>query len=456
MKSLTSHSNTPLNESENQLLAISEQIFELAEKAGCTAASLSLNMLSGAEYSVRNGEPETIERNQDKGLDVRVFQGDQIGNASTTDFSDAAIKSTVDAAIAIAQVTEGDPCLQLADASLYPTTFPDLELHHPHDMSAEEAAQFALDHATQCEAAALAADKRISNSEGASFSLHEGVTLSRNSNGFTGFSRGTRYGLSCSVIAGETAAMERDYWYDTHCRLDNLQSAKSIGLKAANRAVNRLNACKISTRRAPVLFDATVAPSILGHLMSAIAGNTVYKKATFLADKIDTQLFPEHINIGQHPHQTQTMGCAIYDSDGVATKMQNYVEQGRLKSYVMGQYSACRLGLQTTGNAGGVKNLGINHDDMSQSALMKKMGTGLLVTEMMGFGINIVTGDYSRGAAGFWIENGEIQYPVHEITLSGHLGSMFKGLSGVANDTNRRGNIKSGSLLIDEMTIGGS
>lgn len=456
IQALPSHNDKPLTEREQALFDITEKVFEIARLAKCDAADLGINQLSGAEYSVRHGEPETIERNQDKGLEVRVFIGDQTGSASTTDFSDAAIRSTVEAAASIARVTEGDPCLKLANPALYPSVFPDLDLHHPSKLSAEALGHFGLEQAIACEAAALEADSRISNSEGASFSAHEGVSLTRNSLGFTGFSRGTRFGLSCSVIAGESDAMQRDYWYDSKRKLEALESAQSIGAEAANRTISRLSARKIATCKAPVLFDATMAPGLLRHLISAISGNAVYKKASFLTDKLDQVLFPEHICISQSPHIRQGMGSAVYDADGVATYAQHYIEQGRLISYVLSQYSACKLGMATTGNAGGVRNLSINHDNISREELIKRMDKGLLVTEMMGFGVNNVTGDYSRGAAGFWIEHGEIQYPVHEITLSGNLSNMFKGFSGIANDTNMKGNIHSGSILIDEMTIGGS
>ena len=453
---LPSHSEQPLTDREQSLHDISEQIFSLTRKAGCTATELSVNQVSGAEYSVRNGEPETIERNQDKNLDIRVFLGDQTGSASTTDFSASALHAAVQAAVSIARVTQGDACQRLADSGLYPKTFPDLQLHHPHGMSAEALGQLALREASACEAAAFAADSRISNSEGASFSAHEGVSLSRNSNGFTGFSRGTRYGLSCSVIAGQTDGMQRDYWYDSQRRLDSLEDAAAIGTQAAQRASQRLNARKIDTCRAPVIFDATVAPGLLRHLVGALKGSVIHKKASFLADKLETSLFPDHISIGQYPHLTQGMGSAVYDAEGVACREQNYVEDGRLVSYVLSQYSACKLGMRTTGNAGGVRNLRITQEEISREELIKRMHRGLLVTELMGFGVNTVTGDYSRGAAGFWIEEGEIQYPVHEITLSGQLPTMYRGIAGIAGDTNTKGNIHSGSILLDEMTIGGN
>jgi PmbA protein len=453
---LPSHSKTPLTEREKNLLELSDRVLMHAQQENCSAAELQISQVSGAEYSVRYGEPETIERNQDKGLEVRVFMGDKTGSASTTDFSDAAIESTVKAAASIAGVTEGEACQRIATPELFPQSFPDLSLFHPSGLSAEALSQFALEQAIVCEAAALNADSRISNSEGANFSAHEGVSLTRNSNGFTGFSRGTRYGLSCSVIAGETEAMQRDYWYDSRRKLAALDSPASIGEKAAQRVCRRLDARKITTRRTPVILDASIAPSLLQHMVSALAGSAIYKKASFLSGKMDETLFPENINIAQHPHLRQGMGSAVYDAEGVATREQHYIEQGRLVRYVLSLYSACKLGMQTTGNAGGVRNLSIGHDNINQNGLIKRMHSGLLVTELMGFGVNTVTGDYSRGAAGFWVENGEIQYPVHEITLSGQLPAMFKGIEAIADDTNLKGNIQSGSILINEMTIGGN
>jgi PmbA protein len=424
---------------------------------GCSDADVSLNQVSGNGYTVRNGEPETIERNQDKGLDIRVYLGHQIGNASTTDLSAEAILDAVTAAHSIAKVTEGDPCLKLADSALYPNELSDLDLHHPQAWNSEETALRGLELATQCEAAAIEFDKKINNTEGASFSAHEGVSLMLNSNSFVGFSRGTRYGLSCSVLAGKIDAMQRDYWYDSVRDFADLQNATVIGETAAFRTIKRLDAQKITTRKAPVMFDATVAPSLLSHLTSAISGNAVYKKATFLSGKIDQQVFASHLTVTQQPFIQKAMGSALYDGEGVAMRNNTYIDAGNLSSYIMSGYSACKLGLKTTGNAGGVRNLHLNSTHpVSRTELLQKMGTGLLVTEMMGFGINIVTGDYSRGAAGYWVENGEIQYPVHEITLSGHLREMFMGIVAIADDVDLRGNTRTGSVLIEEMTIGGS
>ncbi len=454
---LSSHSSEPLNDAESSMLEAAEQALQFAKKAGCTNADISINQVSGNEYTVRNGVPETIERNQDKGLDIRVYIGHQIGNASTTDLSEDAIQNAVSAAHSIAKVTEGDPCLKLADKALYPNEFSDLDLHHPQNWSAEETAHQGLELARECEAAALSFDTKISNTEGASFSAHEGVSLMLNSNGFTGFARGTRYGLSCSVIAGETEAMQRDYWYDSVRDFSDFIDPSAIGKKAASRTLSRLEAQKISTRKAPVMFDATVAPSLLSHLTSAINGNAVYKKATFLANQLDKEVFAPHLTVSQMPYLQKAMGSALYDSEGVSMRNNTYINAGVLSSYIMSSYSACKLGLKTTGNAGGVRNLHLTSTNpVSRAELLKKMDTGLLVTEMMGFGINIVTGDYSRGAAGFWVEGGEIQYPVHEITLSGHLSEMFKGIVAIGDDVDTRGNTRMGSVLVDEMTIGGS
>lgn len=453
---LPSHGDHPLNEREQALFELSEKVFEHARETGVESIELDINQVAGAEYTVRNGEPETIERNQDKGLELRVFIGNRTGSASSTDFSDQAIASTVRAAAAIARVTEADSCQRLAPSELYPAQFPDLELHHPHGFSTEEISRFALEQAGLCEAAALSADGRISNTEGASFSAHEGVALKRNSEGFTGFSRGTRYGLSCSVIATGNNAMERDYWYDSKRRLDRLEPAAAIGATAAERATRRLDARKLDTCRAPVVFDASIAPGLLRHLVSALSGNAIYKKASFLVDQLDQQLFPDSYSVIQEPHLAEGLGSAVWDADGVATQTQSYIDQGVLRQYILGQYSACKLGMQTTGNAGGVRNLSISHEDISQAELLQRMDRGLLVTEVMGFGVNTVTGDYSRGAAGFWIENGQVQYPVHEITLSGHLTSMYRGIEGISSDTNVKGNLRSGSILINEMTIGGN
>ncbi len=457
MSKLCSHSSQPITAEENELYTVATKALEMAVSEGCTAADLSVDMVDGLSYSVRHGEPETLEKNQDKGLDIRVFMGDQTGVASTTDFSDIAIQRTVKAATAIASVTQGDPCLRLADVSLYPTELSDLDSHHPQNWQADQAAEFAREQAASCEGAALA-DSRISNTEGASFNAHQGVSLVMNSNGFSGFTRSTRYGLSCSVIAGERDAMQRDFWYDSKRCLDDLDSAVSIGERAARRTLSRLGSRKIKTQQVPVLYDAPVASSLISHFISAINGRAIHKKATFLVDQLDQAVFPDFVQIHQQPHLRRAVGSAHYDADCVATRPLAYIENGVLKSYVLSHYSACKLGLTTTGNAGGVRNLIVDpssQGELNQSDLLKEMGTGLLVTEMMGFGINGVTGDYSRGAAGFWVENGEIQYPVEEITLSGNLKSMFQNLVAIGSDVDSRGNTRVGSILIDHMMIGG-
>lgn len=450
-----SHSETPLTVEESALQEAADIALEAAKKAGASAVEVGVNRVDGLSYSVRNGETETIERNQDKGLDLRVFIGAQTASSSTTDFSREAIEDTVRAAIAIAKETEGDHCMGLADARDYPSKWLDLDLHHPHGMEAAELSQLAHEQTLACETTARA-DSRISNTEGATFNAHEGVALMMNSNGFCGFSRGTRYGLSCSVLAGEGDHMQRDYWYDSNRQLDQLQAAEQIGERAAQRTLARLGAQKLSTRNAPVIYDATVASGLIGHFINAIKGQAIHKKASFLLDCMGKPIFPAFMSISQKPHLKAAMGSSIYDSDGVATRELDYVIDGILSSYVLSHYSACKLDIPNTGNAGGTRNLHVSHGDKQQDALLKDMGTGLLVTELMGFGVNGVTGDYSRGASGFWVENGEIQHPVEEITLSSNLKDMFAQISDIGADVDTRGNIRCGSILIDNMTIGGS
>ncbi len=452
---LPSHSQAPLNQEEEALLAVGEQVLSETKRCGATSADISLNQVDGLSYTVRNGEPETVEKNKDKGLNIRVFFGDQTGSASTTDYSHAALKASVEAAMAIAKVTQGDPCLRLATPDLFPKQWVDLDQLHPQAWTGEHAAQAALDYALRCEQAALSVDSRITNTEGATFNAHAGTTLTMSSEGFCGFSRGSRYGLSASVIAGEKDKMQRDYWYDGACSLDDLPSAESIGKKAGQRTVARLGAKKIKTQSVPVLYDATVASSLLGHLMRAISGGAVYKKASFLADRLGEVVFPEFINIHESPHLTRVSGSSLYDSDGVATTAQHFIENGVLNSYALSLYSACKMGTTTTANAGGARNVSISSSGKTQAELLKDMGKGLLITEMMGFGSNIITGDYSRGASGFWVENGEIQYPVEEITVSGNLKDMYQGIVSVGNDVDLRGNIRSGSILLDQLMVGG-
>jgi PmbA protein len=429
-----------------------EMMLEEARRQGATAAEAGLSVESGLSVNVRLGEVETIEHNRDKVMGATVYFGQRKASASTTDFSPKAIKETVQAACEIARHTEEDKYAGLADAELMAKDVPDLGLYCHWDLSAEAAIELAH----ECESVARSYDKRITNSEGAAISSHDGYRLYGNSHGFIGGYASSRHSLSCTVI-GETAnGMQRDHWYSVARDPAKLESAQQVGQKAAEHTLARLDARKIPTCQAPVIFSAEVARGLLGSLIRAISGSSQYRKSSFLLDAQGQQVFPGRYTIDERPHLIGGLGSAAFDNEGVATQSRNWIENGVLQGYVLDSYSARRLGRQTTGNAGGVHNLFINDDDISYLELIKEMGTGLIVTEVMGQGVNIVTGDYSRGAGGFWVENGEIQYPVEEITIASSLQKMYQQLVYVANDVDRRGNIQTGSWLIENMSIAGN
>jgi len=422
-----------------------------ASRLGASAAEAAVSVEAGLSVTVRMGDVETVEHNRDKGLGVTVYFGQRKGSASTSDFSPAAIRETVKAACDIARYTEEDPSAGLAAADLMATEIPDLQLYHPWNITPQQAIERAL----ACEDIARQSDARISNSEGASIASHDGLRVYGNSHGFMGAYPSSRHSLSCTVIGKDESGMQRDYWYTLARDPELLESAETVGRKAAQRTVARLGARKLSTRQVPVIFEADVARGLLGHLVRALSGGALYRNASFLVDQLGEILFPDRVQIDERPHLPGALGSAPFDNEGVATHARNLVEHGVLQSYILDSYSARRLGMQTTGNAGGVHNLYINHDDVSRDDLLGKMGRGLLVTEVMGQGVNNVTGDYSRGASGFWVENGEIQYPVEEITLASRLQDMYLGLQDVADDVDARGNIITGSWLIDNMTVAG-
>lgn len=432
-----------------------EQLVQLAlgeaKQQGASASEAGISVDQGLSVTVRKGEVETVEHNRDKGLGITVYFGQCKGSASTTDFSEHAIRETVTAACNIARYTTEDACNGLADASLMAKDIPDLDLYHPWALSAAEASEIAR----ECEAAALATDTRITNTEGATINTHEGVRAYANSHGFTASYPRSRYNISCSVIASSGDDMQSDYWYSVARKHEQLEAASHIGEKSAQRALRRLNAQRLSTMRVPVMFAAEIATGLISHFISAINGNNLYRKSSFLLNQLDTKVFPEFVHIHEQPHLRQANGSVPFDSEGVATGEKDFVTQGRLASYVLDSYAACKLGMQTTGNAGGVHNLSVDPGSNDQAGLLRKMDRGLLVTDVMGQGINIVTGDYSRGAAGFWVENGEIQYPVEEITIAGNLRDMYAQLVEVGNDVDTRGNIRCGSLLLEQMTIAG-
>ncbi len=435
------------------LQQISHDILDHAKLGGATACECNVSDGFGQTVTVRQNEVETIEYNRDKGLSVTIYIGQKRGNASTSDFSPQAINDTVAAALSIARYTAEDDCAGLADPKLFAQTFPDLDLYYPWTLPVEDAIQLAR----KCEAAALAVDKRISNSEGASVSLSESQFIYANSLGFMGGYPLSRQSVSCSVIAQQDKAMQRDYWYSVARDVADLEQVDVVGKKAGERTIARLGARKIPTCEVPVLFEAPVASSLVNHFVGAVSGSSLYRKSSFLLDSVGKQIFAPDIQIRELPFVKKGLASGVFDDEGVATVERNVVENGVVQGYFLSSYSARKLGLQTTGNAGGSHNLVLENNAAEDfAALLKKMDKGLLVTELMGHGVNGVTGDYSRGASGYWVEGGEIQYPVEEITIAGNVKDMLLGIVGVGNDTLVRGSKKCGSILIDKMTVAGS
>lgn len=440
------------DDARSRLSSVAEAALAAAREQGVSAAEAAASLSQGLAVGVRLGEVETVEQTRDKGLSITVYFGKRSGSASTTDLSAAAVRDTVRAACAIARYTAEDPFSGLADPDRLARHIPDLDLLHPWNPPVEQA----ISMAQECEAAALALDPRITNSEGASLSSYEGIEVYANTNGFIGTSAGTRHNLSAAVIAQDEAGMQRDYWFTVSRRPDELDAPAVVGKRSAERSLRRLGARKLSTRRAPVIYEAPVAASLVSHFIGAVRGESLYRGASFLLDHLGKPVFPAHVRIHEQPHLRGALGSAPFDSEGVATVPRDLVRDGVLQGYVLDSYSARKLNMQTTGNAGGVHNVTIEPGTRGLSALLKEMGTGLLVTELIGFGVNAVTGDYSRGAAGFWVENGEIAYPVEEITIAGNLRDMYRGIVAVGSDVDIRGNIRTGSIWIDSVTIAGS
>jgi PmbA protein len=382
---------------------------------------------------------------------VTVYFGHRKGSASTSDLSPQAVKETVRAACNFAKYTSEDPCSGLADADLMASDLPDLDLYHPWDIAVDEAIELA----TRCESAAREEDARIVNSEGATLNSHSGLHVYGNTHGFIGGYPSSRHSLNCVVVGKEGESMQRDYWYTLSRISDELEAPESVGQIAARRTLSRLGAQRIPTQQAPVVFQADVAVGLLRSFIGAIRGSALYRKASFLLDHLNRPIFPEFVRIHEEPRLPRGLASAAYDNEGVATTDRIFIADGVLQSYVLDSYAARKLGMQTTGNAGGVRNLRIGSGSLDLPGLLKKMDRGLLVTELMGHGINMVTGDYSRGATGFWVENGEIQYPVEEITIAGNLKEMFMGLQEVGRDVETRSSVQTGSWLIDRMTIAG-
>ena len=428
-----------------------ELALKTAKKSGADHSEISITEDKGLSVTVRNGEIETLENHLDKGLSITVYKNQCKGSSSTSDFSDKAIRQAVKTAVDIAKFTAKDEYSGLADYEAMAWDYPDLNLYYPWELSAEQATDIAI----ECEAAALKSDKRIINSEGASLSSHESFTAYGNSHGFIGAFPSSSHSLSCAVIGKENNAMQRDYWYTVARDNGLLENPKQVGKQAAKRTVARLSARKISTTKAPVLFSPEVAAGLIGHFVGAISGSSLYRKASFLLDSMGQKIFPDWMHIYEQPHIISGLGSAPFDSEGVKTASRNVVEHGVIQSYVLDGYAARKLKMTTTGNAGGVHNLCVEPGDLDFKGMLKALDKGLLVTELMGQGINIVTGDYSRGAAGFWVENGKIQFPVEEITIAGNLRDMYAKIVAAGNDVDLRRNTRTGSILIEQMTIAG-
>ncbi|MGY8828648.1 MAG: metalloprotease PmbA [Pseudomonadales bacterium] len=429
-----------------------EQIIAEAKKQGASACEVAVSVEQGLSTTVRQGDVETVEFNRDQGFGITLYVGQRKGSASTSASGEAAIRETVAAALAIAKHASEDECAGLADAALMARELPQLDLYHAWPITPEQAIEQAL----SCEAAAFAADQRIKNADGTTLNTHQGCRVYGNSHGFISGYASTRHSLSCVMIAEDGGQMQRDYWYDVNRQGELLADASSIGRRAAERAVSRLGARPVPTCEVPVLFAAELAGGLFGSFLAAISGGNLYRKSSFLEGTLGQQLFPTWLTLDERPHIPRALGSAAFDGDGLATYAKSFVERGELLSYVLGTYSGRKLGMPSTANSGGVHNLFVSHGDEDQKALLKRMGRGLLVTELMGQGLNMVTGDYSRGAGGYWVENGEIQFPVQEVTIAGNLRDMFKQIVAVGNDLELRSNIRTGSVLIERMTVAGS
>jgi PmbA protein len=425
---------------------------DAATALGASGAAADFSESFGQSVSVRMGEVETIEYNRDKDFGITVYFGQQRGHASSSDLSPAAIRRTVEAACSIARYTAMDEAAGLPEPELLARgPFPDLDLYHPSGLEVERAIEWARD----CEAAALAVDKCIDNSDGATVYTGEGQYAFGNSLGFLESGNTSHHSVVCSVIAREGETMERDYWYTESRDIQDLDGLADVGRRAGQRAVARLGARKLKTMQVPVLFEANVSGSLIGHLVSAASGGNLYRKSSFLTDSIGRQVLSKAVTLSERPHLPKGLGSTHFDSEGVATHDREVVSAGVLQGYFLGTYSARKLGLKSTGNAGGNHNLILADTGQDFRRLLAEMGRGLLVTELLGHGVNLVSGDYSRGAAGFWVENGEILYPVQEITIAGNLKDMFMGIVAVGNDVLVHGSRRCGSILLERMTVAG-
>jgi len=444
-------SDSEFSHSFDQLRQIAHDVLEHAKSKGASAAETEVSEAFGQSVTVRQGAVETIEYNRDKGVGVTVYIDHRRGHASTSDFTPKAVRETVEAALSIARFTASDDAAGLADEALLARGTADLDLYYPWSLPVESAIELAR----ECEAAALAVDPRITNSEGASLSTQQSHFAYGNTLGFLSGYPSSRHTVMCSVIAGEGDSMQRDDWYAQARAAGDLDDVRVVGRQAGERCVRRLGARRLATMQVPVLFEAPIASSLLGHFVGAVSGGSLYRKASFLLDSLGQTVFSPLVRIRDLPDLKRGLASSPFDDEGVVTRRRDIVEQGVLQGYFLGSYSARKLGMVSTGNAGGNHNLLVDSTGEDFSALLKKMDCGLLVTELLGMGVNQVTGDYSRGAAGFWIENGEIAYPVQEITIAGNLKDMFRAIGAIGTDVVVRGSRQCGSILVEDMTVAG-
>lgn len=451
---MTSASRLPAAEHAqlDQLQNLVADCLREASHQGATGAEAGVSMETGLSVTARLGEVETVEHHRSRGLGLTVYIGQRKGSASTSDLSPAAMRETVAAAVRIARHAAEDPCAGLPDPDWLATEFPDLDLYYPWPIEPEAAIELAV----ACENAARRHHPEIVNSEGASLNTFQGLRVMGNSLGFLHGYASSRHSLSVAVIGERGGEMQRDDWWTVARDARDLQAAAEVGRAAAERTLRRLGARRLGTRQCPVVFAADVASSLLGHFVGAIRGGNLYRKSSFLLDRLGQPVFPDFVQLREAPHLPKALGSAAYDTEGVRTTPHHLVRDGVLESYVLSTYSARKLGMRSTGNAGGVHNLILEPGELDLSGLLRRMGTGLLVTELMGQGVNLVTGDYSRGAAGFWVEDGVVQYPVEEFTVAGNLKDMFGTVVAVGNDVDLRGNTRTGSILIERMTIAGN
>ena len=436
----------------DKLKDIVQQSLTYAERQGIDAADVVISKEHGFSVSSRKKDLETLEYHQEQGFAITVYQNKKTGSASTTSLHLSEIQSTIDKAVSFTRYTHADPYSGLPEKMHLAFEYPELDLYHPWDITPEKAAEMAI----ACETVSQEQDPRITDSEGASVSTYDGMCVYANTLGFIGSYRGSHHSIGCQVIVKDKAEMQRDYEYTVAREPSGLQDPAVIAQQVAKKTLMKLKARKVKTQKCPIIFQATQAKSLLGAFIAAISGGNLYHKNTFLLDHLDKTIFSDHMHIYQEPHLLKAMGSRPFDHEGVRTDRRDYVKDGVLQSYALGSYSARRLDMQTTGNSGGVFNLTVNHADMSLEAMLKEMGTGLLVTELIGQGTRIITGDYSKGVFGYWIENGEIQHPVSEVTIAGNLKDMFKQIVAIANDVDTRGNTRTGSIWVEQMTLAGA